>query len=90
MYIDTAVHVLCNRFIRTLHAAGAKINAADSRQQTALHIAVKNADLGNIQALLDCGANINQQDWNQQAPLHLTATASGDTLYSTQGVPYHT
>lgn len=62
-----------SRIIRALHAAGTKINAVDSRQQTALHIAAKIADVGNTQALLDCGANVNQQDCNGQSPLHLTA-----------------
>lgn len=49
------------------------MNAADWRQQSALHVAAKQADVINTQALLDTGANVNQQDLNGQTPLHLTA-----------------
>ncbi|MHB8632824.1 MAG: ankyrin repeat domain-containing protein [Thermoplasmatota archaeon] len=59
--------------IKDLAKRGAKVDAPDSFQRTALHVA---ADLGRtpaIEALLDAGANVNARDRQGNTPIMMAA-----------------
>ncbi len=61
--------------IRSLLAAGAKVNEQGRDGQTALHLAVKGGHKGVVELLIAKGADVNAKDQYETTPLHLAASA---------------
>lgn len=64
--------------LRTQLEAGADINAADDRGNTALHMCVNDARLKALAFLIQHGANVNAQNKPRETPLNL-ACVKGNT-----------
>ena len=60
--------------IEVLLAAGAKVNAPDSKGRTALHIASSSGDVTLMKTLLARGADVNSRDEDSATPAHLAAS----------------
>ncbi len=58
---------------KLLLAAGAKVNAGDKTQETALHTAAVEGGTGVARILLNAGADVNARDEEGMTPLHSAA-----------------
>merc|ERR1712096_113522 len=59
-----------NKEVRRLITAGAEINGADFKGNTALHLAVRNQHESTVNLLLEKGADVSAVDSKEVTPLH--------------------
>ena len=73
---QTALHFIASQgdysdVIKPLLAAGIRVNLADHKSMTALHLAIMRGFTGNVRVLLEGGADTNIGDTRSETPLHM-------------------